>query len=116
MKKVLLLSLSLFVAGTMFADKKCCKDKESCKKEAKSCSKDEKKPCCKKGTEASVTAATEVAAPAAPVAEMHACCKKSVAAGGKACCAAKAAQTQVPVRMQTQTSAPAHAPAANPTR
>ncbi|MCC7030134.1 MAG: hypothetical protein IT257_07510, partial [Chitinophagaceae bacterium] len=36
MKKIVILALALFVSGTMFADKKCCKDKKSCKKE---CSK-----------------------------------------------------------------------------
>ena len=93
MKKVILLSLSLFIAGTMFADKKCCKDKASCsKKEAKaSCSKDEKKACCKKSSEGST-----VSADMAATSEAHACCKKKIAEGGKACCAAKTTATTAP--------------------
>jgi hypothetical protein len=77
---------SLLVTGTMYADKKCCKDKASCKKEAtatKGCSQDGAtagKSCCKKGTAAVAPAASEDMA-------MAPCCKKSIAAGGKACCA-----------------------------
>ena len=38
MKKILFLSLALLVTGTMYADKKCCKDKSTCShSEAKAC-------------------------------------------------------------------------------
>ncbi len=91
MKKILFLSLALFVAGTSFAEKKCCKDKEACqhKTEASSCSKDAAahKGCCKKdGAHADATTpATSVDADGnKTTAAPKACCKKDGAQ--KACC------------------------------
>ncbi|MEN9339712.1 MAG: hypothetical protein RIQ62_1024 [Bacteroidota bacterium] len=89
MKKVLFLALGLLVAGTMYADKKCCKDKSSCSKsEAKHCSHDEAKA---EGSEAAAG-------------EMHACCKKSMAAGGKACCAKGGAHSEAAPQAAPQDS------------
>ncbi len=68
MKKVILFLSIVLISGAMFAGKKCCKDKAQCAKTA-----------CAKKAEASA-----VAEPAAQ-GEMHACCKKAVAAG-KSCC------------------------------
>lgn len=118
MKKILLVALALLITGTMFADKKCCKDKANCKKEtaAKSCSHDEAKggkACCKKGTasaEGATTSDAAVVATADAPQEMHACCKKAVAGGGKACCAKGGAHAEAPKQ------APAKAPAATPVR
>jgi hypothetical protein len=86
MKKIVLVALTLFVAGTMYADKKCCKDKASCanKTETKACSKDAPggKSCCKKGgeTHAAVNADGTVAATATGTSH----CAKGTT--GKSCC------------------------------
>lgn len=90
MKKILFLALALFVAGTSFAEKKCCKDKEACqhKTEASSCNKDAgaHKGCCKKdGAQANATTPTTSAdADGNKAAAPKACCKKDGAQ--KACC------------------------------
>jgi hypothetical protein len=94
MKKILLVALTLFVAGTMYADKKCCKDKASCSKkeacasktEAKACSKDAAggKSCCKKGGEGTAAVNADGTTGVAPAhcsksSTMKACCKKDAA-------------------------------------
>jgi hypothetical protein len=99
MKKILFVALALLVTGTMYADKKCCKDAAKCNKEtaAKACSHDQAGAKTAGGTNASL----EAAAPA----EMHACCKKSVAASGKACCS-KGAHAEMPVPQKSDSSQP----------
>lgn len=102
MKKILFVALALLVTGTMYADKKCCKDKAKCDKEAaaKTCSHDEAngKACCKKGTAAvGSEAKTE---------DMATCCKKSVAGGGKACCSKGAAHADAPKPQPAPQAAP----------
>jgi hypothetical protein len=79
MKKVLMLSLALFVAGVAFADKKDKKEEghktEACAK------KDGGKACCKKDGEAKVTANAD-----GTTAPMSSCNKASA---GKPCCQKK---------------------------
>jgi hypothetical protein len=77
MKKIVFLALALLVTGTMYADKKCCKDKSSCSKSAsaKSCSKD--------GASATVMSADMQAAADAEGKSSSSCSKKTA---GKACC------------------------------
>ena len=96
MKKILFVALALLVTGTMYADKKCCKDAAKCNKKtaAKACSHDQAGAKTAGGT-------NEAAAPA----EMHACCKKSVAAGAKACCA-KGAHAEMPAPQKSDSSQP----------
>ncbi len=73
MKKILFLSLALLVTGTMYADKKCCKDKSTCShSEAKACNHGEAK--------------AEVNDDGTPK-EAHAGCAHAKASGAKACCA-----------------------------
>ena len=78
MKKVLFLALGLMISTTMFADKKCCKDKKGSKKE-----------CCAKKAEAKVNedGTTSVSGAKMASGEMHACCKKRISEGKAACCA-----------------------------
>ena len=99
MKKILLVALTLLVTGTMYADKKCCKDPSKCKKEAsaKGCSHDQ--------AAAKSAAGSDATADAAAPAEMHACCKKSVAAGGKPCCV-KGAHAEMPAPQKSDSSQP----------
>ena len=92
MKNLLLIALTLMLStGAVLADKKCCKDKEGCKKEAcakaetkKACAGDATKACCKDKAKAEASVGTADAA-----APLHACCQKSVAAGKMPCCAKK---------------------------
>lgn len=85
MKKILIVALALLVSGTMYADKKCCKDKASCSKKEASCAGKEAKACdhasAKDGAKAEAS---------------HAGCSHAAASSGKACCAkgTKAAQPQ----------------------
>ncbi len=95
MKKIVLLALTLFVAGTMYADKKCCKDKAACthKTEAKSCNKDaaKGKSCCKKGSEGQAAVNNDGTIVATPAGN----CAKGTT--GKSCCKDKhAASTTTP--------------------
>jgi hypothetical protein len=92
MKKIIFVALALLITGTTFAEKKCCKDKASCSKEASSSTK----ACCKKGdaktasadadAKSDATGATGATAASAP----KACCKD----GHKASCHKDAAATQ----------------------
>lgn len=84
MKKIVLVALTLFVAGTMYADKKCCKDKASCSKsETKACSKTaEGKSCGSHKDMAKETVNADGTVVATPS------CSKT--AGGKSCCKNKA--------------------------
>lgn len=84
MKKILLVALTLFVAGTMYADKKCCKDKASCSKsETKACSKTaEGKTCGSHKDMAKETVNADGTVVTTPS------CSKT--AGGKTCCKNKA--------------------------
>jgi hypothetical protein len=101
MKKIVLVALTLFIAGTTFADKKCCKDKESCshKTEAKACSKGaEGKSCCqKKGGEAKAAVNDD-----GTVSTAHKCAK---GAEGKSCCQKKATSDATPAQEAKPNSA-----------
>ncbi|HMT36586.1 MAG: hypothetical protein IPF62_10605 [Bacteroidetes bacterium] len=80
MKKVLFLALALFITGTSFADKKCCKDKNGSKKEcsANKTSTTGVDPANADGTVSSKTTSTS---------QMPACCKSNISHGKSACCA-----------------------------
>ncbi len=93
MKKIIFVALALLITGTTFAEKKCCKDKASCSKEASSSTK----ACCKKGEAKTASAdadakteATGSYSGASVSSTPKACCKD----GHKATCNKQAASTQ----------------------